>query len=79
MAVFDFTPMQSMLGNEVCFIDIELELLIPGHHKHNNFSYVFGSVQGFCCHLTMDGNLIYSILVNGTYYQMSSIDILMLS
>lgn len=79
MAVFDFTLIQSMLGNEVCFIDKELDALIPIHHKYNHHSYVYGFVNGFSCDLDKDGDLVFFILVNGNYYHILSIDILMLS
>jgi hypothetical protein len=79
MAIFDFTPMYLLLGNEVCFIDKQLEALMSNHYEHNQFHYVYGRVTGFCCDLTQDGNLIFFIFVNDSYYALSAISVLLIA
>lgn len=89
MAVMDFTPVQELLGKEVCFRDLAFERSFEEYKqsfKDVKFMneclldrFKFGRINGCTIELTDSGQLIYGILVEETYYSLDELQMLFVS
>jgi len=79
MVIFDLTVINSMLGSEVCFVHRPSLKWITSVFEHHRWEYFFGFIDGFLVDLDKHGDLQFSILVEGDYYALADVDILMLA
>ena len=86
MAIVDFTPVQSLLGLEVCFRDLAFESSFKeyeGSFKDNASKdeyflerFKFGRISGCIVDLGNSGEPSYSILVDAYYFNLSELEFL---
>lgn len=90
MSTFDFTPIQKLLGHEICFHDLAFEDSFREHKsafKDTEFRdqffreerFKFGFVKGCTIYLDDTGNTFYSIFVGDSYYNLSELELLFVS
>lgn len=88
MATVDFTPVQDLLGREVCFRDLDFEIQFKKYsvnYKDLDLKsalyrerFKFGLVSG--CGVDLDqGKPSYTILVDEEYYSLSELELLFVS
>lgn len=89
MAVMDFTPVQELLGREVCFQDLAFEASFKEHKssfQNEEFMnqvhldrFKFGKIQG--CAVTLDNSeqLSFEILIDETFYSLNEVKMLFVS
>lgn len=88
MATVDFTPVQDLLGREVCFRDFDYEAQFEKYASgYKDLAlkalwyldrFKFGVVSG-CGVDLLEGKPSYSILVDGEYYTLSDLELLYVS
>lgn len=83
MANHDLTPIQTMLGRKICFVDNRsFERIKKEFNKEflkYRWEYGFGYIDGLSVDLGDEDTLHFSILVEGDYYSLDDIEILYLS
>lgn len=89
MAIMDFTPVQELLGKEVCFRDLAFEKSFEEYKqsfKNDDFMnevylerFKFGRIAGCTVDLDEFGQLSYGILVEETYYSLNELQLLFIS
>lgn len=89
MADMDFTPVQDLLGREVCFLDFAFEASFEKYkHSFNddNFRHElyldrfrFGRVCGCAIDLQDAGQLVFHILIDDIFYTLSHLEFLFVS
>jgi hypothetical protein len=83
MANHDLTPIQTMLGCKICFIDNRsfdrLKKEFSKEFLKYRWEYGFGYIDGFSVDLGDEDVLHFSILVDGDYHRLDDIEILYLS
>lgn len=84
MAAVDFIPVQSLLGKEVCFRDLDFEAKFQQYSStfgadFYSDRFVFGLVNGCSVDLDATGEPSYTILIKDEYYSLSEVDLLYVS
>ncbi len=89
MAIFDFTPVQSLLGREVCFRDLAFENQLQEYEpslrdsdlfkEFSGSAFKFGRVAGCCADIGESGGLDFSILLDDDYFRLSELELLFVS
>lgn len=83
MAVIDFTPVQELLGKEVCFLDLAFERSLDEFKDDLDQLYLerfkFGKITGCTIDLNDFGQLSYRILLDESYYSLNDLQLLFIS
>ncbi|WP_410211092.1 hypothetical protein [Aquirhabdus sp.] len=86
MATLDFTPVQALLGREVCFRDIAFEEQLEQYgssFKDSEFfdevsrsTFRYGRIAGCCADIGDSGDLDFAILLDEEYFHLSKVELL---
>lgn len=89
MAIVDFTPVQSLLGREVCFRDLAFESQFESYKPpvidsevskvFEELRYKSGRVSGCTVDLDESGVPSFSILLENDYFHLSELELLFVS
>lgn len=89
MTTFDFTPVQGLLGREVCFRDFAFEASFREYeHAFKDIAFKeqvyrdrfrFGLVSGCTADLDESGAMRFGILIDEDYFSLSEMELLFVS